>query len=166
MDPVLLITVDMLKKKLGIECIELDWNERFDFIYDYYKIPSTLIIPKGCVKVGRSAFEDWSGCRRRLKKVIIPESVKRIGTGAFADCKNLKEVSIPKSVEEIGERAFIDCKKLEKVVIPESVKMIRRAAFCGCKNATIILKKPENDFEEINDSAFVGCKDVKEETRS
>lgn len=108
----------MLKKKLGIECIELDWNERFDFIYDYYKIPSTLIIPKGCEKVGRSAFEDWSGCRRRLKKVIIPESVEVIERDAFCYCS--KATIILKKAEsefkEIGKSAFRECKDVKEEI--------------------------------------------------
>lgn len=126
----------MLRKKLGAEAIETNWSFFGPRMNNYFKISSTLIILEGCVRIGDDTFDS---------------------------CKNLKEVSIPKSVEEVGERAFRECKKLEKVEIPESVKMIRRAAFCGCQEATIILKKPENDFEEINDSAFVGCKDVKEE---
>lgn len=101
----------MLKKKLGIECIELDWNERFDFIYDYYKIPSTLIIPKGCMKVGRSAFE---GCKK-LRKVEISGNVDWINSNAFRGCT--KATIILKKPESefkyIGKDAFIRCKSVE-----------------------------------------------------
>lgn len=34
----------MLKKKLGIEAVERDWQ----LLLDYYKIPTTLNITEGC----------------------------------------------------------------------------------------------------------------------
>lgn len=73
----------MLKKKLGLGAIERDW----DFIraiaaVNYFKTPSTLIIPEGCKKIGFAAFCNcW-----RLKKVIIPEGVEVIGGEAFYRC--------------------------------------------------------------------------------
>lgn len=70
----------MLRKKLGIECIERNWKEKY--ISSYFKIPSTLIIPEGCVRVGKSGF--W-GCEK-LREVIIPKSVEEIGYRAFDGC--------------------------------------------------------------------------------
>ena len=105
----------MLKKKLGIEAIEGDlYND--EELTKYFKIPSTLTIPEGCVRIGNFAF--WR------------------------------------------------CEELEKVVIPKSVGWIGLHAFWGCKNATIILKKHKKDFEEIDELAFYGCKDVKEKVRN
>jgi len=132
----------MLKKKLGIEGIERDhdWGSiNVTALKLLYKIPSTLVIPDGCEKIGSWSFEmcPW------LKKVTIPESVKIIGTGAFWDCERLK-----------------------KVIIPESVEVIKRDAFCYCSRATIILKKAESEFKEIGKDAFRECKDVKEEIRN
>lgn len=129
-------SVKMLKKKLGIEFIESE--RRYPCRY-YYKIPSTLIIPEGCVKVGAKAF--W--CCRELKRVVISGSVV-----------------------EIGKWAFRGCDKLEKVVIPGSVKEIMEEAFEYCWSATIILKKPKSKFKYIGPFAFNECKDVKEETRT
>lgn len=100
----------MLKKRLGIEAIEIvDWS--YDFIYSYYKIPSTLVIPEGCKKIGKYVF---SGCLN-LKKVIIPGSVDRIGDAAFYGCEDA-EVIIEKPESEfkrIGDQAFYDCKSVE-----------------------------------------------------
>lgn len=128
----------MLRKKLGIEAIERDWNV-ISKSYHYFKITYTLIIPEGCEKVGNHAFEDYVW---------------------------LEKIKIPKSVKEIGCCAFDKCKKLEKVVIPESVDWIRWSAFSHCWRATIILRKPESEFKEIGRWAFNGVRDVKEEIRS
>ena len=42
----------MLKKKLGIESVERNWSVSAGYLIDYYKIPSSLVIPEGCEKVG------------------------------------------------------------------------------------------------------------------
>lgn len=73
----------MLKKKLGINAIERDWSWNRELTCRF-KIPSTLIISEGCVRIGISAFE-WC---KKLGEVIIPESVDVIGTLAFAYCDN------------------------------------------------------------------------------
>ena len=96
----------MLKKKLGIECIERD-DWAFYNIEDYFKISSTLIIPEGCKKIGDWAFEYCD----RLEKVIIPESVERIGIKAFWKCRNATVIlKKPKrEFKEIEEDAFFWC---------------------------------------------------------
>ena len=64
----------MLKKKLGIEGIEIGYPSYF-----YFKTPSTLIIPEGCREIGDDAFRKCKG----LKKVVIPKSVVEIGNFYF-----------------------------------------------------------------------------------
>ena len=149
----------MLKKKLGIECIEDRINNCH--ISWFYKVPSTLIIPEGCRRIRSGIFGNCS----KLKKVIIPGSVKEIGDSAFTWCFSLKEVIISEGVERICSGVFIDCDRLEKVVIPESVVEIYSSAFYGCAGAEIILKKPKSEFKYIGSLAFADCRDVKEEAR-
>ena len=147
--------VKMLKKKLGIEVIE------YGRICHRFKIPSTLIIPEGCVKVGGRAF--WR-CRE-LKRVVIPGNVKSIGKWAFRDCMRLEEVEILEGVVKIGNSTFQDCKMLKEVSIPGSVDYIGYCAFEGCETATIILRKPKNEFKDTGSLVF-DVRDVKEETRT
>lgn len=134
----LLRDVSMLKKRLGAEGIERKWYSDEKLI-NYFKIPSTLIIPESCERVGVYAFY----CCQRLKKVVISEGVLWIRSHAFTGCYRLEEVVIPESVDWIGINAFR-----------------------GCNNSTIILKKPKNDFESIGDQAFEGCMYVKEKVGS
>lgn len=95
--------VNMLKKKLGIEVIEKDGCKR-----TWFKIPSLLIIPEGC---------------------------KRIGWRSFWGCKKLKKVIIPKSVEVIKNYVFVGCEKATIILRkPKSeFKEIARSAFNGCR---------------------------------
>ena len=178
----LLRVVKMLKKKIGAEAIE-----RYRFLENFFKIPTSLIIPEGVKGIRESTF---SGCDW-LKSVVIPGSVKSIGGSAFYGCENLedvliqggadiryhafsgctklKRVVIPEGVKRIGNSAFKDCYELEKVEIPESVKVIEAYAFNDCKSATIILKKPKSEFEYFGFGVFLGCSGdvryVEEETR-
>ena len=68
----------------------------------------------------------------------IKEGITTIGEMAFYECENLKEVSIPNSVTKIGGGAFFNC-GLTKVTIPNSVKNIGGNAFwnTSLKNVTI-----------------------------
>ena len=150
----------MLKNRLGVEAIEEKWNFPKK-IRKYYKIPSTLIIPKECREIGV-----FAGCE--LKEVVIPEGIKRIGDHAFRNCKKLKKVVIPESVKIIEPEAFAWCYSLEKVVIPGGVKEIMRDAFRECRKAEITLYNSSTKLN-VGDGAFWNCKSrryVEKETRS
>ncbi|MCR5647492.1 MAG: leucine-rich repeat domain-containing protein [Acholeplasmatales bacterium] len=95
----------------------------------------TLTIPASLdsypiAKIESNSFQEQS----KLKKVIIPGSVKVIGGYSFAACPLLKEVVIEEGVEVIEDWAFINC-NIEHVVLPKSIKTIGPNAFLGnmCK---------------------------------
>ncbi len=52
----------------------------------------------------------------KLESVVIPESVKYIGSGAFAGCSNLESVTLP-GVLSIGDGAFEGCGSLTSVTV-------------------------------------------------
>ena len=81
----LLRVVKMLKKKLGLEAIERGGSlVKKTSVQAYFKVSSTLIIPEDCEIIGGCAF---MYCEK-LKKVVIPKSVKKIGYSAFYKCSN------------------------------------------------------------------------------
>ena len=81
--------------------------------------------------------------KKDIKKIVIPESVKRIGDWTFADCTSLTSIEIPKSVESIGYRAFYNCKSLEEVIF---------------KGKTFDqVKEMDNYPWEIEDKAIIKC---------
>ena len=75
-----------------------------------------VVFEKGsvCEYIGEKAFYNC-----KIAKINIPESVTKIGSSAFEDCKELTEISIPESVTEIGSGAFNDCKKLTDIQVHE-----------------------------------------------
>ena len=54
--------------------------------------------------------------KKDIKKIVIPESVKRIGDVAFYSCTSLKSIEILESVEYIGYLAFDGCTSLEEII--------------------------------------------------
>mgnify|MGYP004539779267 CR=1 FL=1 len=66
--------------------------------------------------------------------IVIPPSIKKIGSGAFSGVTNIKKVVIPGTVEEIGDNAFSNNTTLEEVTIEYGVKRVGKFAFKGCSN--------------------------------
>jgi len=68
-------------------------------------------VSDGVETIGREAF---SGIE--LKRVVIPDSVKKIDSRAFKDCHTLESVVVGRNVVEIGQRAFFGCTRLTELV--------------------------------------------------
>ncbi len=66
------------------------------------RVKGEVEIPEGCVRIGDRGFYD----RGRITKVIIPDSVKELGSDVFARCTQLAEISIGDDVIEIGSGCF------------------------------------------------------------
>ncbi|MGM9632724.1 MAG: leucine-rich repeat domain-containing protein [Eubacteriales bacterium] len=91
----------------------------------------------------------------RIASVTIPDSVKSIGRGAFANCTALESVNIPKSVTEIGHSAFYGCASLKSIEIHGVVTSIGYEAFYGCEGLTSIVIP--DSVKTIGAYAFSGC---------
>ena len=116
----------------------------------------TLKIPDTVTKIGEGAFAQVEG----LKTIIIPGSVKEIGTNAFANNLTLETVIMEEGVEKIGYSAFIGCAKLKNVSMPESLIEIGGSAFSG--NKSLVKIKIPNKITKINAYTFSGAQNLKE----
>ncbi len=115
------------------------------------KTVKKIVIPNSVTKIGVWAFK---GCTS-LESIDIPNSVTSIGKYAFEGCTSLESIDIPNSVTKIDDSAFEDCTSLESIDIPNSVTEIGDSAFKSCTS----LKSVDipNSVTEIGDSAFEGC---------
>jgi hypothetical protein len=79
-----------------------------------------------------SSYDDEEN--RALKKIVIPDTVEIIGSGAFVNCSFLKSISLSKSssIAVIEDYAFTGCSSLHQITIPKSIKHIGRNPFTGC----------------------------------
>lgn len=76
-------------------------------------------------------FEAFAGARF-LRSAVIPESIHRLGGGAFRECTALESVRIPGSIRQISAAAFLGCSGLKSAVLCEGVAVIGSNAFRRC----------------------------------
>lgn len=98
---------------------------------------------------------DWAFGFCISTNIAIPESVTRIGDGAFYSCQSLTGLTIPDSVTSIGDYAFQDCTSLTGIMIPSSVTRIGRGAFENCANLrTISVAAANISYSSMNGILF------------
>ena len=112
-----------------------------DFAFKGCKKLKEIILPSTLKKIGAYAFEDCP-----IKNITIPKSVKSIEPGAFAG-SSIKSITIPKTVKKLGEGVFGDCKKLESITMPGNIGVIK-------------YEEPDDEYQP---KSFVGdsCKSLK-----
>ncbi len=92
---------------------------------------------KGAMQNYESYGAPWYGFCSQVKTAVIDNGVTGIGDYAFTGCTSLTGVTIPDSVVRIGEGAFW-ATRLASVTIPGSVTSIGSAAFGMCSVLTDI----------------------------
>lgn len=97
----------------------------------------------------------WQSYRSSIKAIDIQNGITRIGSWAFANCKNLTSVTIPDSVTSIGYLAFWECSSLAGIKIPDNVTSIEYRAFDGC-SALASVNIPRS-MTRLENSIFSGC---------
>lgn len=101
--------------------------------------------------------DDGKKCLTEYKgnddKVYVPEGVQIVS--GFTGNKKIKEVVLPNSVEEIQHSAFLGCKNLKSINFPKNLKRIWTSALSGCKNLKTI--KINKKLKQIDEFAFFGC---------
>ena len=111
---------------------------------------TSITIPNSVTKIGEGAF-----CCSSLTSITIPNSVTTIEYGTFQLCSGLTSVTIPNSVTTIGNDAFSNCERLTSITIPNSVTTIGGGAFYNCDGLTSITIP--NSVTTIGDYTFMFC---------
>jgi len=115
-----------------------------------------LILPDTVTRIGDYAFCDCDW----LTSVTIPNSVTNIGKRAFSFCSSLSNVTIGNSVTGIGTEAFYGCRSLTSVTIPDGVTNIGNSAFHDCSSLASVTIP--DSVTSIGYEAFYGCSSLKE----
>ena len=93
------------------------------------------------------------GAEDPVKKIIIPEGIKRIEENAFSGFTNVGEISLPNSLEYIGEKAFYGMPGLKEITIPENVSFVGKRAFASSRS----LKDVHVYGSVVGEHMFSGC---------
>lgn len=90
------------------------------------------------VSIAKKAF-----IKSKAAKIVLPRTVTKIGTKAFANMKFLKKATLGTGIKSIGKRAFWKDRKLSKVVIKsKKISKIGKKAFVRIsKKATFRIPK-------------------------
>jgi hypothetical protein len=125
---------------------------------DLIQYPSGLagsyVVASTVTNLETGAFGDAFG----LTSVVIPDSVKAIGSETFYSCENLGSVSIGNGVTSIGQNAFYFCTNLADVVIPDSVTNIAAFAFYYCPALASVTFG--TGLAYLGQEAFGGCENL------
>ena len=160
------INIPSSLRKLGDNC----------FDDDRWLSVNPLIIPEGVTEIPTQCFQFCY----KLKKVVLPSTIKTIGIFAFFDSSvddmnfpegldsigylsmhgtRLTEVVLPKTIKKIGFEAFGSNSKLKRVVLPEGLTEIPDKFCCSCIELEKIVI-PESVIK-INTEAFSACLKLK-----
>ena len=94
------------------------------------------------------------------KDLTIPseidgKTVKRIGYGAFAECKSIETLVIPDTIVAIGDYAFSQCSQLSEITIPYTVVALGQYSLAGCSSLTSV--EIPNGISAIPYATFFDC---------
>lgn len=114
----------------------------------------TVEIPSGSLlsSMGECVFQE-SG----LQSIEIHGCISELPRMTFMNCKKLKEVILPETLKIIGVSAFIYCESLTHLLLPKSLSEIKTCAFAysGLKEISLPPK-----VTNIPMSAFQMCKSL------
>lgn len=102
-----------------------------------------VVIPEGVEEIHENAFYSCN-----IESVIMPDSLKVIGTFAFQECKMLNTVKFGSGLTRICERAFSACKNLKKVVLPDRLERMDSSAFSNSGLESITLGSGLNSLSD------------------
>lgn len=121
-----------------------------EIVIDRKKLKN-IILPQSVEKIGRHAFTKNSV----LSDFQIPESVTSIGIEAFSGCSSIDSIKIPSGVTEISDYAFKECTSLKHISFTNGLKSIGKETFAYC--AIDSMKLPPS-LITIKERAFYNCK--------
>ena len=113
------ITVSSEMKKFGKFLIE---NKK---LIEYTGNSEVVKIPKGVKVIDDIVFRG----ENKIRKIVMPNTVRTIGKEAFDSCERLTEIKFSKKLTKIGDYAFSNCARMKKYNLPKTVKSIGKCAF-------------------------------------
>ena len=112
-----------------------------------------LVVPEMLDGIKVKEIADYAFQRnKKIESVDIPDTVEKIGKGAFEYCENLKTVHIGMGINDIDNSTFSHCIQLSNVELPDSITRIGESAFESCEQLYSI-DFPSN-LEALENHAF------------
>ena len=94
----------------------------------------SVTIPDSIEKIGRGAFH---GCVA-LNSIVFPNKHIEFASETFYECSALQSITIGEGQGSLSSDMFRDCVSLRQVYLPSSLTSIGTYAFCDCNNLSTI----------------------------
>jgi hypothetical protein len=121
----------------------------------------TVVVPgeiagKKVIAIGDRAFSADAGRCADARIIILPDSIRTIGSYAFSGTSSLEYIRMPRELEDvIGQNTFKNCSSLRSIRIPFGIERIEMEAFYGCLSLTRV--ELASSVTSIAAGAFGGC---------
>lgn len=132
-----------------------EYDNMDDVPWDSYRDSIEEVV----VEEGVTALGDWSIYNMdELRKVTLPQSLKRLETAVFCFCKNLAELTLPDSIEFIGNLAVTDLPSLTRINVPDSLREMggfEAGNYTELINLQEVIIDPEHPFVKYQDGMLI-----------
>lgn len=124
-----------------------------DTVAKYQDEAKEILIEDGVPGIEDGCFDSFE----QVRAVEVPDSVTRIGAGAFAFCTSLEQMDLADTnITEIGGGAFAGCSALTELTLPDGVTLVDAALMDGC-NSLQQVNFGKSTVTRIEENAFHGC---------
>ena len=128
------LVLNMVLQKLDSDSFDFDGDAVYTtdgkrMVYCVANKPQ-FIVPEGVEVIGEMAFRS----KKKLKKVMLPTTLKRIEKDAFYDCDDLDNVVLPYSVTSVKGYAFAECDSLRNITFTSLPAQLAKHAFSDSDN--------------------------------
>lgn len=107
--------------------------------------------PETVVKLGMGAFRGNS----YLESMFLSNSITEIAPHCFSSCNSLVDIQLPDKLEILEDWVFSSCDSLQEITLPDSIVEIQGYAFMLCNNL-VSINIPKK-IKLIGESAFSSC---------
>lgn len=95
-----------------------------------------------------------------IERIFLPDSIQKIGIGAFLGCSALTTIHLPENLKVIPERLFSGCIALQHLALPPYLEVISDYAFYDCR-ALERLSLP-NTVQKLGKYACYNCRSMQQ----
>lgn len=113
-------------------------------------------IPDSVTKIGAGAFLG----HQTLSDITLSDKTVSIGASAFGNCQGLTKFHVPDGVTKIGDSAFSSCKNLAEIYLPDTITSMGEYALSGCDSLTSV-QLPKK-LTVLRKGFFNGCDGLEE----
>lgn len=119
-------------------------------------LPETVMYEGQTYTVTAIDKNTFHGCANLTGALVIPNTVKTIGSTAFWCCSGFTQLLLPDALESIGSSVFDGCSGLTgTLVLPENLIVLEHSIFSDCSGLTEVIFP--SALQVIESHAFSGC---------